>query len=104
MANRLAERLLAKVMSERTPVIEEFQIAHICVGEHFSEGSLENLKLPQKHKITVLLILRGDAEENMDVLEATPELYIRVGDVLVVFGKRERINDFEAKYGVHKTL
>lgn len=104
MANRLAERLLAKVMSERTQVIEEFQIAHICVGEHFSEGSLENLKLPQKHKITVLLILRGDAEENMDVLEATPELYIRVGDVLVVFGKRERINDFEAKYGVHKTL
>jgi len=27
-----------------------------------------------------------------------------VGDVLVVFGKRERINDFETKYGVHKTL
>src|SRR5574344_1743858 len=31
MANRLAERLLAKVMSERTPVIEDFHIAHICV-------------------------------------------------------------------------
>jgi len=104
MANRLAERLLAKVMSERTPVIEDFQIAHICVGENFEEGSLVDLKLPQKHKITVLLILRGETEEDMDVLEASPDLYIRQGDVLVVFGKRECINEYERKYGVHKNL
>lgn len=104
MANRLAERLLAKVMSERTPVIEDFQIAHICVGENFEEGSLIDLKLPQKHKITVLLILRGETEEDMDVLEASPDLYIRQDDVLVVFGKRECINEYERKYGVHKNL
>ncbi|NCC61096.1 MAG: TrkA family potassium uptake protein [Verrucomicrobiae bacterium] len=104
MANRLAERLLAKVMSERTPVIEDFQIAHICVGENFEEGSLVDLKLPQKHKITVLLILRGETEEDMDVLEASPDLYIRQDDVLVVFGKRECINEYERKYGVHKNL
>jgi trk system potassium uptake protein TrkA len=104
MANRLAERLLAKVMSERTPVIEDFQIAHICVGENFEEGSLIDLKLPQKHKITVLLILRGETEDDMDVLEASPDLYIRQDDVLVVFGKRECINEYERKYGVHKNL
>lgn len=104
MANRLAERLLAKVMSERTPVIEDFQIAHICVGENFEEGSLVDLKLPQKHKITVLLILRGETEEDMDVLEASPDLYIRQDDVLVVFGKRECINEYERKYGVHKNF
>jgi|LSQX01.3.fsa_nt_gb trk system potassium uptake protein len=104
MANRLAERLLAKVMSERTPVIEDFQIAHICVGENFEEGSLADLKLPQKHKITVLLILRGETEEDMDVLEAAPDLYIRQDDVMVVFGKRECINEYERKYGVHKNL
>ena len=104
MANRLAERLLAKVMSERTPVIEDFQIAHICVGENFEEGSLVDLKLPQKHKITVLLILRGETEEDMDVLEASPDLYIRQDDVLVVYGKRECINEYERKYGVHKNF
>ncbi|MCK9316143.1 MAG: TrkA family potassium uptake protein [Verrucomicrobia bacterium] len=104
MANRLAERLLAKVMSERTPVIEDFQIAHICVGENFEEGSLVDLKLPQKHKITVLLILRGETEEDMDVLEASSDLYIRQDDVLVVFGKRECINEYERKYGVHKNF
>ncbi len=104
MANRLAERLLAKVMSERTPVIEDFQIAHICVGENFEEGSLIDLKLPQKHKITVLLILRGETEDDMDVLEASPDIYIRQDDVLVVFGKRECINEYERKYGVHKNL
>ncbi|HQC43447.1 MAG TPA: TrkA family potassium uptake protein [Verrucomicrobiota bacterium] len=104
MANRLAERLLAKVMSERTPVIEDFQIAHICVGENFEEGSLVDLKLPQKHKITVLLILRGETEEDMDVLEASPDIYVRQDDVLVVFGKRECINEYERKYGVHKNL
>jgi trk system potassium uptake protein TrkA len=104
MANRLAERLLAKVMRERTPVIEDFQIAHICVGENFEEGSLVDLKLPQKHKITVLLILRGETEEDMDVLEASSDLYIRQDDVLVVFGKRECINEYERKYGVHKNF
>lgn len=105
MAERLAERLLAKVMSERTPVIEDFQIAHICVGGgSFEEGSLADLKLPQKHKISVLLVLRGEDEEDMDVLESSPDLYIRSGDMLVVFGKRERINEYERKYGVNKDL
>lgn len=102
MANRLAERLLAKVMSERMPVIDEYQIAHICVGPNFTEGSLADLKLPQKYKLTVLLVLRGEDEEDRDVLEATPDLYVRQEDILVIFGRRERINEYEQKYGVTK--
>ncbi len=103
MAERLAERLMAKVMGERSPVIDDFQIAHICVGSNdFEEGSLADLRLPQKHKITVLLVLRGDKEEDRDVMEATPDLFIRHGDILVVFGRRERINYYEQRYGITK--
>ncbi len=100
MANRLAERLMTSVMGERLPIIEDFQIAHICVGKDFEEGNLEYLMLPQKYKISVLLVLRGEDENDIDILEPTRELYIRQGDVLVVFGKRERINDYEKKYGI----
>ena len=86
---------------ERTPVIEDFD--HIFAWEKFRRD-LVDLKLPQKHKITVLLILRGETEEDMDVLEASPDIYVRQDDVLVVFGKRECINEYERKYGVHKNL
>jgi len=101
MAERLAERLMAKVMSERMPVIEDFQIAHICVGGDFKEGILSELKLPGRYQISVLLVMREEEEcEDRSVMAATPDLFVKCGDIMVIFGRREHINDFEKRYGV----
>ncbi len=100
MANRLAERLLARIMGERLPVIEDYQIAHITVGDALPETTLAELKLPQKYKISVLLVLRSDdsPQSEPDIMQVEPQLYIRHGDTLVLFGSREHINDFERKF------
>lgn len=106
MAYRLAERLRARSLSDRLPISDQYQLAHVRVGHELLGRKIGDLKLPTEYGITVLLILRPQAAANEsepepkpEDIEPTPNVKLRDDDILVVSGLRQNIDRFEAERG-----
>ncbi len=114
MAYRLAERLRARSLSDRLPITDQYQLAHVRLGPRLHGSKLADARLPAEFRITVLLISRPLATEGADPgeklapktkdMEPEPHLVLQQNDILVVSGLRENIDRFEQKCGLEDTL
>lgn len=98
MAYRLAETLRAGSLSDRLPISGEYQLAHIRLGPGLSGRTLEQARLPQAFSITVVLISRSKGEDKVKDYEPTANFKLAENDVLVVVGRRDRIDRFEQEF------
>ena len=102
MAYRLAERLRDNASSERHPLVGGYQLAEVRLGPILADTTLLEAKLPQRFKITAVLVKRVTARDQIEVLEPAAELRFMAGDTLLVVGKRENINRFEVEFGIKR--
>lgn len=99
-ADRLAERLLSEALGDRLPLGEDYQLAHVRLGPGLAGKTLSEAKLPQRHRINVVLISRPSAPGESDLHEPTVDFRLAKSDTVMVVGRREAINRFEAEFGV----
>lgn len=102
MAYRLAERLRDNARDERHPLVGGYQIAEVRLGPILADTTLIEAKLPQRFKITAVLITRNSGKPEPEVLEPSGELRLMDGDRVFVVGKRENINRFEVEFGIKR--
>lgn len=102
MAYRLAERLRDNARAERHPLSGGYQLAEVRLGAILDGQTLSDAKLPQRYKITAVLITRPNEKGEPQVFEATADYTFAAGDTLLVVGRRENINRFEADHGVKR--
>jgi trk system potassium uptake protein TrkA len=105
MAYRLAERLRARYLSDRLPISEHFQLAHIRIAPKLVGKEIGDLHLPDEYGITVLLISRPqpasetEPEPKPEDIEPKPATRLEAGDILIVSGARKNIDRFEEECG-----
>lgn len=102
MAYRLAERLRDNARDERHPLVGGFQLAEVRLGPILADTTLLEAKLPQRFKITAVLVMRPNGKPEPEVIEPTGELRLQESDTIFVVGKRENINRFEVEFGVKR--
>ncbi len=105
MAYRLAERLRDNARDERHPLSGGYQLAEVRLGPVLDGQTLRAAQLPQRFKVTAVLITRPHAQDpkkEPEVLEANAETTLAANDILLVVGKRENINRFEADLGIKR--
>lgn len=102
MAYRLAERLRDNARDERHPLVGGYQIAEVRLGPILADTTLLEAKLPQRFKITAVLVTRQSGKPEPEVLEPSGELRLMDGDRIFVVGKRENINRFEVEFGIKR--
>lgn len=102
MAYRLAERLRDNARDERHPLSGGYQLAEVRLGAILDGQSLNDAKLPQRYKVTAVLILRKHEKGELQAHEATADFLLAREDILLVVGRRENINRFEADHGVKR--
>lgn len=102
MAYRLAERLRDNARDERHPLVGGYQLAEVRLGPILADTTLLEAKLPQRFKITAVLVMRSTGKPEPEVIEPTGELLLLEGDTIFVVGKRENINRFEVEFGVKR--
>lgn len=102
MAYRLAERLRDNARDERHPLSGGYQLAEVRLGAILDGQSLNDAKLPQRYKVTAVLILRKQEKGELQAHEATADFLLAREDILLVVGRRENINRFEADHGVKR--
>lgn len=99
-ANQLAERLLSDAEGDRIPLGEDYQLAHVKLGSELAKKTLAEVRLPQKHHINVVLISRQGGSAQPDLHEPSVDFRLMENDTVMVVGRREAINRFEAQFGV----
>ncbi len=102
VAYRLAERLRDNARDDRHPLVGGYQLAEVRIGPILNSQTLLEAQLPQRMKINVVLVMRAGDKAEPKVLEPIPELRLEENDVLLVVGKRENINRFEAEFGIKR--
>lgn len=102
MAYQLAERLRDNARDERHPLSGGYQLARVCLGPILDGQTLSDAKLPQRYKITAVLIMRPNGKSEPQVIEANADYTFATGDTLLIVGRRENINRFEADHGVKR--
>ncbi len=100
MAYRLAERLRSTSLSDRLPLLGEYQLAHIRLGHTLQGQTLGKAQIPQRYHLTVTLIIHERENLEPDLIEPQADSQLRVNDVLIVVGKREDITHFESRCGL----
>lgn len=98
-ASQLAERLLNDALGDRLPLGEDYQLAHVRLGPGLAEKTLAEAKLPQKYHINVVLISRPGAKGEAKFHEPNVDFRLAQNDTVMVVGRREAINRFEAQFG-----
>jgi trk system potassium uptake protein TrkA len=102
MAYRLAERLRDNARDERQPLAGGYQLAEVRLGPLLDCQTLSEAKLPQRFKVTAVLITRPNGRPEPDVFEATADFRMTANDTLLIVGKRENINRFESDLGIKR--
>jgi len=87
---------------DRHPLLGGYQLAEVRLGPALANMTLSEAKLPQRFKITAVLVTRPSLKSTPEVLEPTGELTLAEGDRVFVVGKRENINSFEAEFGIKR--
>jgi trk system potassium uptake protein TrkA len=100
MAYRLAERLLDDASDERQLLSGDYQLAEVRAGKMLDGWTLADAKLPERFKVTVVLIARPDGGDKTKPFEPAASFALMANDKLIVVGRRENINRFEQDCGV----
>ena len=99
MAYRLAERLRDNVGGDRQRLSGDYQLAQVQLGPALHGKTLAEASLPDRYHVTLVLLTRGEAEDEAKVFEPAPDLKLLTRDLLFVSGRRENINKFERECG-----
>lgn len=98
VAYRLAEKLRDGASGDRHPLAGEYLLAEIRLGEALAGQTLSTAQLPKRFGLTAVLFKRT-VQDRLVVEEAVPDLVLAAGGVLLVVGRREKINRFERDCG-----
>ncbi len=109
-ARQLADRFINDGLMRLRKIDATHSLAEVKLPDEWIGKTLLEVDMRKKHRINLLTIRRGKvdvAEESNDVL-STPEqpvidmpeptLEFKEGDVLVIFGKDENLQEFVKKY------
>jgi trk system potassium uptake protein TrkA len=102
MAYRLAERLRDNARDERHPLVGGYQLAEVRLGPVLDGQTLSEAKLPQRFQVTAVLIMRPTGTPEPEVFEAGADFRLAADDIILIVGKRENINRFEADLGIKR--
>ncbi len=91
MAVRLATRLTSSHIMERISLSDEIDISELRLTGRTNEISVGTLALRQKYGVNIIAI--NHAGEI--ITDIQPQTMLRGGDVIVVCGKREHIEDLQ---------
>ncbi len=97
-AHRLAEKLRDGATGDRHLLAGDFLLAEIRLGPALDGRSLANVQLGQRHGVTAVLFKRP-VRDRLEIEEAGPALVLAAGGILLVVGRREKINRFERECG-----
>lgn len=100
MAYRLAERLRDNAGNERQLLSGDYQLAEVRIGKTLDGQTLALAKLPQRYKVTVVLIARPDGGSETKPFEPGADFALKDHDTVMVVGRRESINRFEQDCGL----
>ncbi len=100
---RIAQRLSAPEVLDRTRISETISLAEIYTPEKIVGKGLEELQLRRKHHVNIIAIKRtsysvdelGNPQKSEEVLFPTPSTVVEERDVLLVVGKNEAIEKFK---------
>lgn len=98
-AAHLAERLLSDAQGDRQPLGGDYQLAHVRIGSGLDRQTLAEARLPQKHRINVVLVSRPSGEDRAELMEPSMDFRLENGDTLLVVGRRDAIDRFEERFG-----
>lgn len=99
VANRLAEKIRDGANGDRHPLAGDYVLADVRLGSALDGQKLATAQLPKRYGVTAVLYKRAEGAQ-LVLEEITPELQLAAGEVLVVVGRREKINRFERDCGV----
>ena len=99
MAYQLAERLRDSAQSDRVSVSPNHQLTRVKIGPKLDGQSLAEAQLPRLYNINVVLVCRPTKMGQLTTLEPEPTLVLERYDILVIVGRREKINHFERECG-----
>ncbi|MAT95800.1 MAG: potassium uptake system protein [Anaerolineaceae bacterium] len=89
-ARRLAEELSTPAMIDHFNLGQDYSIAEIMLPESLAWQSLAQIDLRNAHRVTVLLIKRGDEVH----ISPRADTILQKEDILVLFGKNQYVNQF----------
>lgn len=98
MAYRLAEKLRDGASGDRHLLAGDYLLAEIRLGTALDGQSLAEAQLPKRYSVTAVLLKRTE-KDRVVVEEAGPDLKLAGGGILLVVGRREKINRFERDCG-----
>jgi trk system potassium uptake protein TrkA len=100
MAYRLAEQMRDDAQDERHPLHEDYQLAKVRLGLRLHGQSLAMAKLPKTFGVTAVLIIRGSQDKETEAFEPAADFMLQQGDLIMIVGRREKINRFENACGL----
>jgi len=72
----------------------------VRVGEILDGQTLAEAKLPQRYKVTVVLIARSEGGDKTKPFDPAADFALMAKDTVMVVGRRENINRFESDCGL----
>lgn len=99
VAYRLAEKLRDGARGDRHPLAGDHLLAEIRLGEALAGQTLATAQLPRRFGVTAVLF-KYAVKDRMVIAEVAPDLQLTAGGVLLVVGRREKINRFERDCGI----
>ncbi len=95
MGKRVAHSLVAPNMVDYIELAQGFRIMEVIAGREMFGKNLRSLNLRAKYNANVLLIKRIGGEV---IYTPGPDDAIQMGDVLLVAGERDALNQFEQHF------
>lgn len=105
-AERWRDRLMAPSIKDRIELAEGYTLTQIASPPSFAGKTLEELDLRRKHKVNIVAIRRTEKETDAQGRPRTRQYVISVpmgdtalreGDLLLLIGSNEAMEDFPAK-------
>lgn len=95
----LAEQLDAGARGARMPLAGQHQLAQVKLGSKLAGQSLEEIEAGRRHGLIPVLLTRQDEHRQQLVFSPAEVETLLPGDVLYLAGPKDRVNEFEAKFG-----
>ncbi len=100
---RIANKLLSPHVLERIPISNNQTLAEVLIGNNFHDKTLLKLDIRNRFKVNVVSIKRNEIEIDEIgnpitrelVITPTPQQKLLSGDILVVIGRDEDINQLK---------